>query len=262
MTRLVLDDVSKSFISNDLTKIQAVSNVSLDVNEGEFVALVGPSGCGKTTILSMVAGMLSPDSGQVSINGTRMNGLTFEKLAYLFQVDTLLPWVHVDDNVSLGLRFKRVPRDQIIREVQKYLQLGGLEQFSKSYPHELSGGMRRRLALLQVLITKPEILLLDEPFSALDEPTRLELHKAALELVKGTTTVLITHDIAEAISLCDRVFVMTRRPGRIKAIHSISLPRPRNVYKLRETHAFLDLYRLIWQELTEEINVKGNGQHE
>ncbi len=257
---LKIEHVSKFFVGQAGERIEAVHDVSLDVSEGEFVGIVGPSGCGKTTLLNIIAGLIPVETGRVSIDqGSVGDGRSFRK-AYLFQRDTTLPWLSVRKNLEICLMFSRQMRKATGQEarqdqqlVQQMLELSGLRDFANAYPHQLSGGMRRRLAVFQVLITQPDLLMLDEPFGSLDEPTRIELHSLLLKLPSTRMALLVTHDIAEAISLSDRIVVMTRRPGRIKAIHHIDIPRPRDVYEIRETDRFTDFYKMIWAELKDEI---------
>jgi NitT/TauT family transport system ATP-binding protein len=255
--RLRVEHVSKVFAGQRGSSVEAVRDVSLDINEGEFVGIVGPSGCGKTTLLNIIAGLIPLDSGRVSIDLASSKGSSVLRKAYLFQRDTTLPWLSVRKNLEICLKFsnqnRTADRAQDGQSVDRMLQLSGLEQFANAYPHQLSGGMRRRLAVFQVLITEPDLLMLDEPFGSLDEPTKIELHALLLKLPSTRMALLVTHDIAEAISLCDVIVVMTRRPGRVKAIHQIDIPRPRDVYQIRETDRFATFYRSIWGELKDEI---------
>jgi NitT/TauT family transport system ATP-binding protein len=256
---LTVDHLSKFFDVQRGERVEAVRDVSLEIQEGEFVGIVGPSGCGKTTLLNIIAGLIPADSGRVTIDLGSTDGADFRK-GYLFQRDTTLPWLSVRRNLEICLMFSRQMRKDIgvdakqdAQRVDHMLELSGLEQFANSYPHQLSGGMRRRLAVFQILITEPDLLMLDEPFGSLDEPTKIELHSLLLKLPSTRMALLVTHDIAEAISLCDVIVVMTRRPGRVKAVHRIDIPRPRNVYEIRDTDRFAQLYRSIWGELKDEI---------
>jgi len=254
---LTIEHVSKVFAGQGGTSVEAVRDVSLTIDEGQFVGLVGPSGCGKTTLLNIIAGIVPLDSGRVTIDLPSADGANTYRKAYLFQRDTTLPWLSVRKNLELCLTFGHRTRkgDEAADSgrVDRMLKLSGLEQFAGAYPHQLSGGMRRRLAVFQALITEPDLLMLDEPFGSLDEPTRLELHALLMKLPSTRIALLVTHDIAEAISLCDVIVVMTRRPGQIKSMHRIDIPRPRNVYEVRQTDQFAAYYRTIWSELKDEI---------
>jgi len=260
---LLVSRVSKFYAGPRGTKIEAVQDVTMEVREGQFTAIVGPSGCGKTTVLAMIAGLLQPDSGEVEVHLPTRMGTERQhfRRSLLFQKDTTLPWLSVRKNLEVcllaaGQESGGSGRSSNTHErVDEMLLMSGLSQFAHAYPHQLSGGMLRRLALFQSLITEPDLLMLDEPFGALDEPTRIELHALLLTLPAPKMTILITHDIAEAISLADLVMVMTRRPGRVKAVYEVDIPKPRNVYQVRETTRFGELYRAIWREIREEIVV-------
>jgi len=252
--RVEIVDVSKAFSFRSV-ETPAISRLTLDVEPGEFVSLVGPSGCGKTTTLNIMAGLICPDSGQVLVNGIDYACKVYPKQGYLFQKDTLLPWLRVKDNIRLGLDYRHLSKASSTKRVADLLSLVGLQDFSNHYPYQLSIGMKRRINLLMILAPEPDILMLDEPFSAVDEPTRIDLHSGLLEMLKQShrTTVLVTHDIAEAISLSDRVYVLTKRPARLSKVFTISLPRPRDLYNIRSSKQFTDLYGQIWETLGNEI---------
>ena len=231
-----------------------MSPVSFEVGDEEFVAIVGPSGCGKTTILNMIGGLVSPSAGSVTIDGRPVTGIP-ARVGYVFQKDTVFPWRTVRRNIALGLDYRGVGREEQSRRVQEAVRLAGLEGFEDAFPATLSGGMRQRVALLRTLVVDPEILLMDEPFGALDTHTKINLHAELLRLWEAgrQTVVFITHDLSEAITLADRVVVVSRRPGRIKLIHEVKLPRPRDVIRLRETEEYGREYGLLWHVLGEEF---------
>jgi len=234
--------------------VRAVQDVSFEVRDREFVAIVGPSGCGKSTILNMIGGLVSPTAGRIEIDGRPVAGVP-PGVGYVFQKDTVFPWRTVRRNIALGLEYRGVRGPELERRVREAIALAGLEGFEDAYPATLSGGMRQRVALMRTLVVDPGILLMDEPFGALDTHTKLNLHAELLALwgAKRQTVVFVTHDLSEAITLADRVVVMTRRPGRIKLIHEVALPRPRDVITVRETDAYAREYGEIWHVLGEEF---------
>jgi NitT/TauT family transport system ATP-binding protein len=237
--------------------VQAVAGVSFEVYDKEFVALVGPSGCGKSTILNMIGGLLVPSGGTVEVDGAPVRGVPAQ-VGYVFQRDTVFPWRTVARNIGVGLEYRGVRGVEEQRRVREAIRLAGLEGFEEAFPATLSGGMRQRVALMRTLVVEPEILLMDEPFGALDTHTKLNLHAELLTLweAKHQTVVFVTHDLSEAITLADRIIVMTRRPGRIKAIYDVRLPRPRDVIKVRERPEYLHEYGQIWHVLGEEFAVR------
>jgi NitT/TauT family transport system ATP-binding protein len=246
--------LAKTF-SRGSREVVAVDGVDLDVHHKEFVALVGPSGCGKSTILNMVGSLVSPSGGEVSVDGERVTGRALAQIGFVFQKDTVFPWRTVEQNIGLGLEYRGIHAAERARKVKEAIALAGLEGFEDAFPATLSGGMRQRVALMRSLIVDPEILLMDEPFGALDTHTKLHLHGELLRLweTRQQTVLFVTHDLTEAITLADRVVVMTRRPGRIKAIFDVDLPRPRDPIALRESPEYLREYGLIWHALGEEL---------
>lgn len=230
----------------------------------EFVALVGPSGCGKSTVLNMIAGLVTPTQGAIRLDGRSLTGVP-PQVGYVFQKDTVFPWRTVFQNLELGLTYRGVPRAERERRVREAIRLVGLEGFEDAFPATLSGGMRQRVALMRTLVVEPEILLMDEPFGALDTHTKLRLQAQLLALWTGKrqTVVFVTHDLAEAITLADRVIVLTSRPGRIKHVHAVKLPRPRDVIRIRETDEYAHEFSALWHVLGEEFakaeGVEGNG---
>ena len=257
-SKIRIQDVSKTFSVRG-TETLALQSTSLDVAAGEFVSLVGPSGCGKSTILNMVAGLLSPTSGEVYYGGAPIRGLN-GSAGYMTQKDTLLPWRTAEENISVALELgcRAVPRAQIRERVADIMQLVGLRGFEKHYPAELSGGMRKRVGLARTLIYEPETLLMDEPFGALDAQLKLLMHDLLQRLTqqRRMTVLFVTHDLAEAIALCDRVVVMSARPGRIRVTREVPLGRPRDVFKVRFAESFGQLHEELWDELKDEV-VKG-----
>jgi NitT/TauT family transport system ATP-binding protein len=252
--RISIRDLSKTF-GQGPREVPAVSHVSLDVQDQEFVAIVGPSGCGKSTILNMIGALVPPSGGQVLVDGQPVASDPPRRVGYVFQKDTVFPWRTVERNIALGLEYRGLPAAERARRVAEVIRLAGLEGFEQAFPATLSGGMRQRVALMRTLVVQPEILLMDEPFGALDTHTKLNLHAELLTLweARHQTVVFVTHDLGEAITLADRVVVMTRRPGRIKLAHEVRLPRPRDVIKIRETEEYARQYGQIWHALGEEF---------
>jgi NitT/TauT family transport system ATP-binding protein len=236
----------------------ALSNISLEVREGEFIAIVGSSGCGKSTLLSLISGLIAPSRGSVSVEGEAVTAPS-PRVGYMFQRDTLLEWRTILDNVLIGAELLKLDRGKSRARAEALLARYGLGDFLHSLPGQLSGGMRQRVALARTLCTDPDILLLDEPFSALDFQTRLALSDEIVEILKGEgkTVILVTHDIGEAISMANRVIVMSRRPGRIKSEHVISYPsfgavRP-SPFEARKCPEFNDYFQTIWDELDAHV---------
>ncbi|WP_457630942.1 ABC transporter ATP-binding protein [Oceanithermus sp.] len=251
-----LSDVAQRFGS-----YTAVRNVDLRVEDGEFVAVVGPTGCGKSTLLNIIAGLRAPAAGEVRIFGEPLSGLN-RRAGYLFQQDALLPWKTAVENAALGLTFAGAPRTEALARAEEWLDKVGLRGFGDRYPHQLSGGMRKRVALAQVLIMDPKILLMDEPFSALDVQTRQLMENELLKLWEEDqkSVLFVTHDLEEAIALADRVVVMSAGPAsRPIGNFAITLERPRDVTEIRLTDAFLEIHREVWELLREEV-MRAHGQ--
>lgn len=230
-------------------------DISLAVAEGVFLAIVGPSGCGKSTLLNVAAGLLAPPAGTVRIFGTELEG-TNHAAAYLFQQDALLPWRTVLGNVMLGLTLQGVRRREAEARARQWIARVGLSGFEDRFPHQLSGGMRKRVAVAQSWIVDPRILFMDEPFSALDVQTRQNMENELLELWQESrkTVLFITHDLEEAIALADEVVVITAGPGAtVKGRYPVRLPRPRDVAEIRLNPEFGALYRKIWDDLRVEV---------
>jgi NitT/TauT family transport system ATP-binding protein len=237
----------------------ALQPISFDVKKEEFVALVGPSGCGKSTVLNLISGLFQPTEGKVFYDGELIRNLN-RRVGYMTQKDTVLPWRKTAENVRIALELKcrNVGRKEAAERTAQMIDLVGLKGFEKHYPGELSGGMRKRVALARTLIYEPETLLMDEPFGALDAQLRLIMLDQLQKLTsqRRMTVVFVTHDLAEAITLADRVIVLSARPGRIRSITEITLPRPRDVFKVRFSEAFATLHETLWDELKDEV-VKG-----
>jgi NitT/TauT family transport system ATP-binding protein len=251
-----LRGATKRFATRSGDPFTALSDVTLDVAAGEFVSIVGPTGCGKSTTLSLVSGLEPASAGTVQVAGRPVDGIP-DGVGYMFQTDAVLPWKNVLDNVALGLRYRGASRDEAHTSARDWIQRVGLAGFEDRYPHQLSGGMRKRVAMAQTLITGPSLLLLDEPFGALDVQTRELMQDELLRLWSGTgaACVFVTHDLTEAISLADRVVVMTAGPATVKDVVDIDLPRPRRVEEIRLTPEFTDLYKQVWNSLREEVEI-------
>ena len=233
-------------------------NISLTVKEGEFVSIVGPSGCGKTTLLRVINGLLPPSSGQIYIDGKEQTGLDNDLvMGFVFQGASLLPWRTSLKNVLLGLEGKKNSGEA--EEIARfYLNLVGLSGFEHHYPHQLSGGMQQRVNLARALVVDPRILLMDEPFAALDAQTRTFMQLELLRIWSQTkkTVIFITHMISEAILLSDRVIVFSHRPGKVRSEFAVPLARPRNI-DIRSDHRFVELENVVWKQIEEEVKITG-----
>lgn len=234
----------------------AVSGISLSVREGEFVAIVGPTGCGKSTLLNALAGLQEPSDGSIEIFGKPLRGVN-KSATYLFQKEQLLPWLNARANIELGFAFqKKLSKEERRQSIDRWLGQIGLSSFADRYPAQMSGGMRKRVAIAQTWVSEPEIILMDEPFSALDVHTRQHIESNLLEIweQQRNTVVFVTHDLEEAIALADRVVLLGAGPAsHIVGEYAIDLPRPRDLLNIRTTVAFLDYYRTIWAALREEV---------
>jgi NitT/TauT family transport system ATP-binding protein len=253
--RIDVRNLTKTFLVQG-RGIQAVDDVSFGIAQGEFVSLLGPSGCGKSTVLNMIATLLAPTGGDVLIDGERVVAhRPNRKVGYVFQKDTLFPWRTVEDNVGYGLELAGVAAGERRHRVAAAIEQAGLTGFGAFYPAALSGGMRQRVALMRALIMQPQILLMDEPFGALDTHTKLDMHGVLLGLWERQkqTVVFVTHDLGEALTLSDRIILFTARPGRVKQSFAIDFARPRDAVALRETKAFADMFSVIWHSLGEEF---------
>jgi NitT/TauT family transport system ATP-binding protein len=253
--KILVESVSHRFAG----KVAALDRMTFNVSAGEFVVIVGPSGCGKTTILDILAGLTRKQAGTVTIAGTAPRAGRPD-VAYMFAQDALLPWRRVIRNVMFGVEIQRGrsparPAQEIEARAHEILAMVGLEEFANAYPRQLSHGMRQRVALARTFLTPSDVLLMDEPFAALDAHTKLMLEQGLLRLWERDqrTVLFITHDLAEAISLADRILVCTARPGRIKSEIAIDLPRPRNINSLQHDSRYHDYYRRIWGDLSQEM---------
>jgi NitT/TauT family transport system ATP-binding protein len=250
---LVVDDVVKRFETPE-GAITAVDRVSFAVRPGEFLSVIGPSGCGKSTLFSMIGGLTESYDGTISVGGERVTG-PHASIGMVFQEESTFPWRTVIENVAFPLELVGIKKAMRYERAQHFIDLVGLSGFEKRYPTELSGGMRQRVAIARTLASEPKILLMDEPFAALDEQTRLLLGDKVLQIQQQLkqTTLLITHNITEAVQLSDRILVMTYRPGRVKRIVEISLPRPRSS-DIVSSEAFGRYVAQIWGDLREEAS--------
>ena len=249
-------DVTKRFPTAKGGIYTAIRDVNLEIRPGEFCTVVGPTGCGKSTMLGLIAGLTRPSSGTVGVDGRQVTGIG-DRIGYVFQNDAIFPWRSVLENVAAGPRYRGRSHKEARALAREWITRVGLKGFEDRYPHQLSGGMRKRVALAQTLINEPRILLMDEPFSALDVQTRTLMENELLTLWSTTyaSVVFVTHDLEEAIALADRVFVITAGPGTVKSSYRIDLPRPRNVSEIRFLPQFLETYQTIWNDLREEVLV-------
>jgi NitT/TauT family transport system ATP-binding protein len=240
--------------------VDAVLETNLDIPDGQFACLVGPSGCGKTTLLRIVAGLEMPTAGSIEVE---RSGGNRPLTSLVFQQESLFPWKTVWDNVELGLRVRNVPRDERRARTELWLHKVGLQRFATSYPYQLSGGMKQRVSIARAFALDPEILLMDEPFAALDQQTKLLLQEELLRIWSETrkTVLFVTHNIDEATVLGDRVVVMTAHPGRIKAEVEVDLPRPRDPMEVRSDPHYVDLTQGIWHLLRDEV-LRARSQEE
>ncbi len=256
MTHLLcVEGISKEYSVRGRS-VLALDSIDLTVGEGEFVTIVGPSGCGKSTLLNLIVGLLRSSSGRILFRGDPVNGIS-TKIGYVTQKDNLLPWRTLMENVEIALEIRDVEKSARRLKAQELIERVGLSGFEDHYPHELSGGMRQRANIIRTLIYDPELILMDEPFGPLDAQTRVVLQDQLLTLWSSTkkTVVFITHDLVEAIALADRVVLMTSRPGRIKSIATVAIPRPRDVYQIHEHREFRSAYENLWRELRPEVKL-------
>lgn len=254
-----LFNVNKTFTSRS-GRVAALQEINLSIGNGEFFCIVGPSGCGKTTLLRILAGLEDASSGNIQVNSANSTNRPVNSM--VFQEQSILPWMTVLDNVGYGLRMRGIAKKERNAIAQHYIQMIGLNKFAHAYPCQLSGGMKQRVSVARAFANDPEILLMDEPFGALDEQNRIILQQELLHIWEKTkkTTVFITHSIDEALCLGDRVMIMTAHPGRVKTIIDIDLPRPRDIASIRTTLHYNELFQKIWLSLRDEV-LKGK-EHE
>jgi len=252
---VTLKNVSKSF-GNGAHTVAVLQDLDIKVERGTFLSIVGPSGCGKTTLLNLVAGFLAPNSGHVLINESPIRGINDRlNLGYITQENRLFAWLTLQQNVGFPLKARGFDRAEREHTVSVLLEMVGLLGFEACYPYQLSGGMQKRASLAQALSYDPEILLMDEPFGSLDSQTRIQLHQELLEIWGrlDNTVIFVTHDLAEAIALSDRVVVLSRRPGTVKGQLTINLSRPRNIFQIHEHREYRECHSALWHLIEEEL---------
>lgn len=248
---IVLTNIGKTF-TTVRGQVTALTNINISIGDGEFFSIVGPSGCGKTTLLRILADLDTATVGTVDIKiktGDRpVNSM-------VFQEQSVFPWMTVIDNVAYGLKLRGIPKKERYEIAEKHIRMIGLSKFAKAYPHQLSGGMKQRVSVARAFANDPEILLMDEPFGALDEQNRIILQQELLRIweLSKKTTVFITHSIDEALCLSDRILIMTAHPGTVKSIVDVNLPRPRDIATIRTTLRYNELFQTIWLTLREEV---------
>jgi NitT/TauT family transport system ATP-binding protein len=245
-----LNNVHKEFKKGKDQKLQVLKGINFNIEEGEFVSLLGPSGCGKSTVLKLIAGLDGATSGEVRVNGEKVTKPGTDRIV-VFQEGGLFPWMTVKENVAYGLNLKKIPKAEVEQKAVDGLQMVHLGNFADAYPYELSGGMKQRVAIARALVMDPEVLLMDEPFAALDEQTRLVLHKELQNIWRktGNTILFITHNIREALTLSDRVLLMSTRPGQIKESFTVQAARPRDP----ADSVIVDLEKRVMTELETEM---------
>jgi|SRR5271165_12415 len=259
VAKVSLDNISLSYSTTSGERLVALENINLEVKAGEFVCIVGPSGCGKSTLLHLIAGLHQQSSGRVLVEGKPVNGPGTDRIL-IFQELGLFPWLKVGQNVEFGMKMKNVPKGEREEKIQHYLRLVHLSKFRDSYIHQLSGGMRQRVALARALAAEPDVLLMDEPFAALDAQTRDLLHDE-LERIwaeTGRTIIFVTHNVREAVRLGDRVALMTFRPGRVKKEFRISLPRPRHIEETEVAQTAKEILSCLREEINKSLDAEYN----
>ena len=251
-----LINVTRRFLTPDGKSMTAIRDFTMTVERGEFVAVVGPTGCGKSTTLNLITGLAKPSAGEVRVMGGPVTGID-SRIGFAFQTDALFPWRSVIDNVVAGPLFRGVAREEAYASARQWLARVNLSGHETKFPHQLSGGMRKRVSLAQTFINGPQILLMDEPFSALDVQTRVLMHDELLRLWSQSkaSVVFVTHDLEEAIALADKVYVLTSGPATVKSVYKIDIPRPRVASEIRYEQKFIDISRTILNDLREEVQL-------
>lgn len=249
-----LINVSRRFLTPDGRSMTALRSFNMSVERGEFVAVVGPTGCGKSTTLNLITGLATPSAGAVRVMGAPVAGI-HRDIGFVFQTDALFPWRSVIDNVMAGPIYRGMAPAAALDKAHQWLARVNLTGHESKFPHQLSGGMRKRVALAQTFINEPEILLMDEPFSALDVQTRVLMHDELLRLWSQckASVVFVTHDLEEAIALADKVYVLTAGPATVKSVYPIDIPRPRVASEIRYDARFIEISRVIWNDLRDEV---------
>lgn len=253
---IALNNVTRRFVTPDGKMMTALRDFTMNVAQGEFACVVGPTGCGKSTTLNLVTGLAKPSAGEVRLMGKPIEGISPD-IGFVFQADALFPWLSVIDNVSAGPRYRGMGKEEAYAKARSWIGRVGLARFENHYPHQLSGGMRKRVALAQTFINEPKILLMDEPFSALDVQTRTLMQGELLDLWQqsGASVIFVTHDLEEAIALADKVYVLTAGPATVKSVYDIDIPRPRVMEDIRYDSQFVDIAKVIWDDLREEVQI-------
>lgn len=257
VAEVVFDGVGRTFGGGKtgLGEVVAVDRADLAINQGEFICVLGPSGCGKSTLLNMVAGLDLPSKGAVYFKGNQVTSVNTD-VGYMPQDSKLFPWLTVEGNVEFPLIVRDVPKDERKERVAAYIKKVNLEGFENAYPHQLSGGMQKRVSLARTLVYKPSLLIMDEPFGALDSQTKMIMHDEVLSLweTEKSTVLFVTHDLVEAITLADKVVVMTQRPSRVAEVAEVPLTRPRDVYAIFDQPGFQDVYDRLIQIVKKEMS--------
>jgi NitT/TauT family transport system ATP-binding protein len=254
--KLSLQNISHSYTDTSGQSMEAINNISLNIKDGEFVAIVGSSGCGKSTLLNIMCGILEPSQGSVLLDGHALRNAK-SKIGYISQMDTLLPWRRVIKNVALGLEIEGKSKKERLQIAKELIETSGLSGFEDKYPFELSGGMRKRVIIIRALAQNPDVIFMDEPFGPLDIFTKTMLQQEILKIWSEhkNTIIYITHDIAEAIVLADRIILLSYRPATIKAEYKVELPRPRIIEECKYNPYFLELEKEIWDTIKEDVKI-------